>query len=291
MVFADLIFLYLFMPATVLIYFASKNQTLRNVSLVLLSLFFYAWGEPVWIIALIFSGSFDYLHGIFMERTEGKKIRILGVISSVVINMALLMTFKYSGFFTETLNSLLGTAFRVPSFGLPIGISFYTFQTLSYSIDVYRGRVKAQRNFLTFMLFVSLFHRLVAGPIVRYSDVEHELGIEKPTLEGMSAGITRFCIGLLKKVLVANYAGELCSRYLGGELSHLSVIDSWFGILMFAIQIYYDFSGYSDMALGLGLMFGNHYNENFMYPYTARSAVDFRRRWHISLSTFFRDYL
>jgi alginate O-acetyltransferase complex protein AlgI len=291
MVFANLIFLYLFLPANFLLYFATRKQVFRNVVLILFSLFFYAWGEPVWIILLLFSGTIDYFHGLFIERFEGKKIAVLGVVSSLVLNLGLLGIFKYSGFFVENINALFGLALPVPAFGLPIGISFYTFQTISYSIDVYRKKVRAQHSYMTFLLFVSLYHRLVAGPIVRYSEVEHEIGAEAPDPEGMSEGISRFCVGLVKKVLVANYAGKLVGQYLGGDLAALSVGGAWFGILMFSIQLYYDFSGYSDMALGLGRMFGCHYYENFRYPYAAKSVTDFWRRWHISLSSFFRDYL
>ncbi|MDR2908805.1 MAG: MBOAT family protein [Oscillospiraceae bacterium] len=291
MVFANLIFLYLFLPANFLLYFLTKNQTYRNVVLIAFSLFFYAWGEPVWIVALLFSGTIDYFHGLFIERHMGKKIAVLGVVSSLVLNLGLLFTFKYSGFAVENLNLLLGTGIPVPGFALPIGISFYTFQTISYSVDVYRGKVKAQHSFMTFLLFVSLYHRLVAGPIVRYSEVEHEIGEEIPTWQGMGDGISRFCVGLLKKVAVANYAGKLLGQYLAGSLSELSLPGAWFGALMFSIQLYYDFSGYSDMALGLGRMFGCHYYENFSYPYIAKSATEFWRRWHISLGGFFRDYV
>ena len=291
MVFANLIFLYLFLPANFALYFLTKNQTYRNLVLIAFSLFFYAWGEPVWIVLLIFSGTIDYFHGLFIEHFAGRKIRVLGVISSLVLNLGLLMTFKYSGFIISNVNAIFGLDLPLPSFGLPIGISFYTFQTISYSIDVYRGTVKAQHSYMIFLLFVSLYHRLVAGPIVRYSEVEHEIGREVPTFDGMSDGISRFCVGLLKKVLVANYAGNLASQYLGADFSTLSVSGAWFGVLMFTIQIYYDFSGYSDMALGLGRMFGCHYYENFTYPYIAASVSDFWRRWHISMSSFFRDYV
>lgn len=291
MVFANLIFLYLFLPANFLLYFLTKNQTYRNLVLIAFSLFFYAWGEPVWIIALLFSGTIDYLHGRFIETFEGQKIAVLGVVSSLILNLGLLATFKYSGFFVENINMLLGLSLPVPRFGLPIGISFYTFQTISYTVDVYRGKVKAQHSYMKFLLFVSLYHRLVAGPIVRYSEVEHELGEEVPTWEGMSQGISRFCVGLVKKVLVANYAGKLVGQYLVGDLSTLTVTEAWFGIAMFSLQLYFDFSGYSDMALGLGRMFGCHYYENFRYPYIAKSVAEFWRRWHISLSSFFRDYV
>ena len=291
MVFANLIFLYLFLPANFILYFLTKNQTYRNITLVLFSLFFYAWGEPVWILLLIASSAMDYFHGLFIEHFEGRRIRLLGVVSSCVLNVALLVAFKYSGFIVTNINALFGAAVPVPAFALPIGISFYTFQTISYTVDVYRGRVKAQHNFMIFLLFVSLYHRLVAGPIVRYSDIEHELGRETPTYEGLSGGISRFCVGLAKKVVVANYAGKLVGQYLTGDIASLSVSAAWFGIILYTIQIYYDFSGYSDMALGLGQMFGCHYNENFRYPYAAKSVAEFWRRWHISLSSFFRDYV
>ena len=291
MVFANLLFLYIFLPANFILYFLTKNQTYRNIVLIVFSLFFYAWGEPVWILLLIASAAVDYFHGLFIERYEGQKIRILGVISSCVLNVALLVAFKYSAFIITNINALSGMALPVPNFSLPIGISFYTFQTISYTVDVYRGRVKAQHSFMTFLLFVSLYHRLVAGPIVRYSDVEHELGRETPSFDGVSGGISRFCVGLVKKVVVANYAGKLVGQYLTGDIGALSVSAAWFGIVMYTIQIYYDFSGYSDMALGLGQMFGCHYNENFRYPYIAKSVADFWRRWHISLSSFFRDYV
>ncbi|WRS27843.1 MBOAT family O-acyltransferase [Oscillospiraceae bacterium MB08-C2-2] len=291
MVFTNLIFLYLFLPANLILYFVTKNQTYRNVVLVAFSLFFYAWGEPIWILLLLFSGTVDYLHGLIIEHFRGTKWMIFGVISSLIINLGLLSTFKYSGFFISNINSLFGSNLPLPSFGLPLGISFYTFQSISYVVDVYRGKVKAQRNYLTFMLYISLYHRLVAGPIVRYTDVAHELGREVPTFASMSAGIPRFCVGLVKKILVANYAGNLVGQYLTGDLTTLSVAEGWFGILMFSIQLYFDFSGYSDMALGLGQMFNCHYYENFQYPYIARSASEFWRRWHISLGSFFRDYV
>lgn len=291
MVFANLIFLYLFLPANFILYFITKNQTWRNVILVAFSLFFYAWGEPVWITLLLFSATIDYFHGILVERNHGKFLAKVGVASSLVLNLGLLFTFKYSGFIFTNINALTGLNLPIPSFALPIGISFYTFQTISYVIDVYRKDVKVQYNYMTFLLFVSLYHRLVAGPIVRYSEVEHEIGREVPTFPEMSEGISRFCVGLVKKVVVANYAGELVARYLGGDLLSGTVGGCWLGILMYAIQLYYDFSGYSDMALGLGRMFGSHYYENFNYPYIAKSATEFWRRWHISLSGFFRDYL
>jgi alginate O-acetyltransferase complex protein AlgI len=291
MVFASLIFLFLFLPLNLLLYYSTGNKNARNWILVIFSLFFYAWGEPVWILVMIFSSSVDYVNAIIIEKNLGKPAAKIALTISIIIQLSLLVLFKYSAFLYENFNFVFGTHFTAPTFALPIGISFYTFQTISYAIDVYRGEVKAQRSYMKYMLFVSLYHQLVAGPIVRYVHIAHEIDNRKFSLKDMSNGISRFCIGLFKKVFFANVAGELAKQYLDGNLSDLSVAACWFGILMFTIQIYFDFSGYSDMAIGLGWMFGFHYHENFNYPYTARSATDFWRRWHISLGTFFRDYI
>ena len=259
--------------------------------LVVFSLAFYAWGEPRWVVLLVFSALVDYVNGLVIEKNRGTWKATVALVSSVIINLSLLFFFKYSGFFAENLNMLLGTAIPVNNFALPIGISFYTFQTLSYTIDVYRNETKAQISFLNFMLFVSLFHQLVAGPIVRYSDIA--AGIENRTvdLSECSYGINRFEIGLAKKVLLANTAGELAAPYLDGNMDMLTTGGAWIGIILFSLQIYFDFSGYSDMAIGMGRMIGFHYKENFNYPYISRSATEFWRRWHISLGSFFRDYL
>lgn len=291
MIFASLFFLYAFLPLNLLFYYLFKNKTYRNVVLVVFSLFFYAWGEPVWVVLLLFSAAVDYFHGLFIEKHRGEKIARLGVVSSLVLNLGLLVAFKYSGFLFENLNAWFRTGFPVPSFSLPIGISFYTFQTISYTVDVYRGDAKAQHSFGKFLLFVSSYHQLVAGPIVRYRDIAQEIENRRTTLEGLYSGIGRFITGLGKKVMFANVAGSLASKYLDGELSSLSVAGAWFGLIMFSLQIYFDFSGYSDMAIGLGRMFGFHYRENFNYPYLSRSATEFWRRWHISLGSFFRDYV
>lgn len=291
MVFADLTFLYMFLPLNIILYFISKNINYRNIVLVSFSMFFYAWGEPVWIVLLIFSGGIDYIHGLLVEKYRGTIGAKLAVASSLILNLGLLAIFKYSAFFISSVNGGFGTTFNVPNFALPIGISFYTFQTISYVIDVYRNEVKPQKSFLKFMLFVSLYHQLVAGPIVRYSQIANEIDNRTTDVRDISTGITRFIFGLTKKVVVANVAGTLCSKYLNSDLSNLSVGGVWFGVMMFAIQIYYDFSGYSDMAIGLGKIFGFHYGENFCYPYISASATEFWRRWHISLGSFFRDYL
>jgi alginate O-acetyltransferase complex protein AlgI len=291
MVFASLNFLYIFLPLNLILYYSWSNQIYRNLLLTLSSFVFYAWGEPIWITLLIFSGFIDYIHGLLVEKYRGTPYQKLPLISSLLLNLSLLATFKYAGFFVENINALTGMNLSVPQFNLPIGISFYTFQTISYVVDVYRNEVKAQRSFLKFMMFVSLYHQLVAGPIVRYAHIAEEIENRKLDIRLISQGISRFCIGLFKKVCIANVAGELVNTYMNAQLSTLSVAEAWFGVSMFALQIYFDFSGYSDMAIGLGKMFGFNYHENFNYPYTAKSAVDFWRRWHISLSTFFRDYV
>jgi alginate O-acetyltransferase complex protein AlgI len=291
MVFANLTFLYIFLPLNLLLYYAWRNADYRNLLLTLLSFAFYAWGEPIWITLLIFSGSIDYVHGLLVEKYRGTRWQKWPLVSSLVLNLSLLATFKYSGFIVGNVNAITGLSFEEPSFALPIGISFYTFQTISYVVDVYKNEVKAQKSFLKFMMFVSLYHQLVAGPIVRYAHIADEIDRRQLNIHDISHGITRFCIGLFKKVCIANIAGKMVETYMSGNLATLSVAEAWWGIMMFAVQIYFDFSAYSDMAIGLGRMFGFHYHENFHYPYMAKSAVDFWRRWHISLSTFFRDYV
>ncbi|MBS7525916.1 MBOAT family protein [Fusibacter paucivorans] len=291
MVFSSLTFLYLFLPINLVLYFSTKREQVRNGILILFSLMFYAYGEPVWVTLLIFSATVDFWHGKIIERYRGSIQSKLALISSLVVNLSLLGFFKYWHFFTENFYALSGILLPTHHYALPIGISFYTFQTLSYTIDVYRGEVKAQRSYLKFLLFVSLFHQLVAGPIVRYKDIAAEIEHRKVTLAKFSYGVNRFALGLAKKVLIANTAGAVASQVLDIRQTSPTVIGMWFGIAMFAFQIYFDFSGYSDMAIGLGRMFGFTYKENFNYPYMATSATDFWRRWHISLGSFFRDYV
>ena len=291
MVFSNLIFLYLFLPANILLYYITKRNAWRNAVLVVFSLFFYAWGEPVWFTLLIFSATIDYFHGRICEKYRGHWQAKAGLLSSLILNLGLLGIFKYSGMLVSTVNALTGLQLPVPQISLPIGISFYTFQTISYVIDVYRGQAKAQKSYWKFFMYVSLYPQLVAGPIVRYTDVAAEIEERSANKEDFAAGIARFCIGLSKKVLIANIAGDFASRYLDGDLSGLTTAGAWFGVLMYAIQIYFDFSGYSDMAIGLARLFGCHYVENFNYPYISRSATEFWRRWHISMGSFFRDYV
>lgn len=267
--------------------------------LIIFSLAFYGWGEPIWISLLILSSLVDWGNSIFIEKHRGTKWAKIGVTFTVVFNLALLATFKYDQFIVDQVNALLGTSFSAPGYALPLGISFYTFHTISYVVDVYRGDIKAQRNFPNFLMYVSLFSSLVAGPIIRYAHVEKEIYGRKESFTDFSLGVTRFCIGLFKKVVIANIAAELVRKYMGDhsdpltftELASLSSWEAWFGLLMFAIQIYFDFSGYSDMAIGLGRMFGFHFRENFNYPYISKSIGEFWRRWHISLGSIFRDYV
>ncbi|MFZ5354566.1 MAG: MBOAT family O-acyltransferase [Bacillota bacterium] len=268
-----------------------KNYKYRNIVLIVFSLLFYSWGEPVWVTLLIFSSVLDYTMGLMIERTDSKYIKKLGLVLSVCINLLLLMSFKYYGFLVETFNAISGLELAYRTFSLPVGISFYTFQTMSYTIDVYRGEVKAQKSFAKFLMFVTLYHQLVAGPIVRYADIAEEIDNRRENPRDFSQGINRFVTGLFKKVIIANIAGEVAESILGIELGSLSIFGSWAGILFFALQIYFDFSAYSDMAIGLGMMFGFHYKENFNYPYISKSVTEFWRRWHISLGTFFRDYV
>lgn len=291
MVFSSLVFLYVFFPLCIALYFALPALKLRNLCLLLFSLLFYAWGEPVWVVLLILSSIVDYFNGIIIENYRGRLAAKLAVAWCLVFNLGILCAFKYAGFIAANVNAATGLNLSVPNHHLPIGISFYTFQTISYIIDVYRGEVKASRSFVSFLLFISLFHQLVAGPIVRYVHIANEIESRIFSWNDFASGVDRFCLGLAKKVLLANAAGEAAKPFLDGSPEQLSLAGAWWGVFLFSFQIYFDFSGYSDMAIGMGRMFGFHYHENFNYPYIARSATDFWRRWHISLGTFFRDYL
>jgi alginate O-acetyltransferase complex protein AlgI len=245
----------------------------------------------MWIFLLLFTSFFDYGIGIWIERHFGTSRSKYILWFGVAVNLSLLIAFKYGGFIWDNLNMLFPLPFDRPTNTLPIGISFYTFQTISYLVDVYRGDVKAQKNPMYFLLFVSLFHQLVAGPIVRYKAIADEIEGRQVNWQMISDGINRFCLGLFKKVIIANAAYELVDKYLESSFHDLSSYEAWFGITMFSVQIYFDFAGYSDMAIGLGKMFGFNYDENFKHPYAAQSVGDFYRRWHISLGKFFRDYV
>ena len=291
MVFSDLFFLYAFLPLCMLFYFIWKNITWKNVILVIFSLLFYAWGEPLWIIILLFSTAANYGCGLLIEKFRGTKKAKLGVVISLIVSLGLLATFKYTNFIVENLNLILPFEIPSPNIALPIGISFYTFQIISYILDAYWGKVKVQRNPLKFLMYVSLFPQLVAGPIVRYGVIEQEINDRSSTSADISEGITRFIIGLGKKVIIANNLATVVEATLGGNMEVLSVFGCWYGVICYAMQVYFDFSGYSDMAIGLGRIFGFHFNENFNYPFICKNITEFWQRWHISLGSFFRDYL
>jgi len=291
LVFSSLNFMYLFLPVCLLLYFILRGIKARNYLLLVMSLLFYAWGEPKWIVLMIVTTLVDYGAGLLVDKYRGQKQAKWALAGSVVITLSFLAVFKYLGFFNQNLNSLFGAELPTQIFNLPIGISFYTFQAITYVVDVYRGKARVQRSYANLLLYVSLFPQLIAGPIVRYTDIAEQLESRETTVEGFARGITRFVTGLGKKVLLANIAGQIATSLIGGDLSKASVLGAWLGIFAYTFQIYFDFSGYSDMAIGLGHMFGFTYVENFNYPYISKSITEFWRRWHISLSTFFRDYV
>ena len=289
-----MIFLCVFLPVILVIYFALPKQS-RNLWLLLASLFFYAWGEPRYILIMLFSTVFDYFNGRVIEYATLKEKRdTLGravLVLSIAGNLGILCFFKYTDFVLGTVNRLAGTQFGLLQLALPIGISFYTFQTMSYTIDVYRGEIPAQHNIISFGMYVCLFPQLIAGPIVRYKDVQKEIDARKTTISGAVHGLQRFLIGLAKKVLLANQIGALWDEIKGLGGSDMSMSLAWLGAVAFTFQIYFDFSGYSDMAIGLGEMFGFHFPENFDHPYESKSITEFWRRWHMTLGTWFREYL
>lgn len=293
MVFSSILFIFYFLPLTLLLYHAGPSR-LRNLVLLVMSLAFYSWGEPVYISIMLFSTVFDYGNGIAIEKclSSGRKRAARAVLLlSVAGNLGILGFFKYSNFFIETVNAVGGTDFPLLELSLPIGISFYTFQTMSYTIDVYLGQARAQKNLVQFGAYVAMFPQLVAGPIVKYKDISGQLADRNVTAERFSYGISRFITGLSKKVLLANNIGMVWEQISAGNLAGLSAAEAWIGAAAFSFQIYFDFSGYSDMAIGLGELFGFHFQENFNYPYQSKSMTEFWRRWHISLGTWFREYV
>ena len=291
MVFSSLFFLFVFLPAVLLLYYITPRRY-RNFVLFISSLFFYAWGEPVYILLMLFSTAANYTLGLLLGRCREKNSNARPVlIVSIFINIGLLCFFKYFDFLLQTVNSLLGTSLASPDLALPLGISFYTFQAISYIIDVYRGAVPAQRNFIVFGTYIALFPQLIAGPIVRYHMVAEQLVGRVEGLEVFGEGVRRFVVGLGKKVLLANNIGLLWQQIQQLPPSEVTILTAWLGITAFALQIYFDFSGYSDMAIGLGKMFGFTFPENFNYPYISRSITEFWRRWHISLGSWFREYV
>ena len=287
MVFSSLLFLYAFLPVCLLLYFLVPGLTGKNIVLLCASLVFYAWGEPVYVFLMLAVAALNWGFGLLLGKKRSKGLLAL----CVALNLASLVVFKYAGFLVENCNALFGTALRDPQISLPIGISFYTFQALSYSVDVYRKDVGAQRSYWKFLLYVSMFPQLIAGPIVRYVDVAAQIESRESDPENVFRGVTRFCVGLGKKVLLADHVGQVADQLLGGSFTGATTLGIWLGALMYMFQIYFDFSGYSDMAIGLGRIFGFRYMENFKLPYTSKSISEFWRRWHISLSSFFRDYV
>ena len=290
MVFSSTIFLCVYLPLVLLGYYICPKKG-RNLFLLIVSLVFYAWGEPKYVFLMMFSIVINYVFGLLMDkhRSDPKRMKLMLVLS-VIIDLGLLSVFKYTDFIIRNVNAVFSTGFDLLNIALPIGISFYTFQAMSYTIDVYRNDVRVQRNLIDFGMYITMFPQLIAGPIVRYSDVQDQLAERRVTTDDFSAGIMRFVVGLGKKVLLANQMGAVWSGIyaLGGDVSALM---AWTGAAAYTFQIYFDFSGYSDMAIGLGRMFGFKFPENFRYPYESVSITDFWRRWHITLSTWFKEYL
>lgn len=290
MVFSSTIFLCVYLPLVLLGYYICPKKG-RNLFLLIVSLVFYAWGEPKYVFLMIFSILVNYIFGRLMDKhRENKKRMKLMLVLSVVIDLGLLSVFKYTDFIITNVNAIFGSSFDLLKIALPIGISFYTFQAMSYTIDVYRDDVRVQKNLIDFGMYITMFPQLIAGPIVRYADVQDQLAERSVTTADFSEGVMRFVVGLGKKVLLANQMGAVWSEIyaLGGDVSALM---AWTGAIAYTFQIYFDFSGYSDMAIGLGRMFGFKFPENFRYPYQSVSITDFWRRWHITLSTWFKEYL
>lgn len=290
MVFSSTIFLCVYLPLVLLGYYICPKKG-RNLFLLIVSLVFYAWGEPKYVFLMIFSILVNYIFGRLMDKNRGRQKRMkLLLVLSVVIDIGLLSVFKYTDFIITNVNAIFGSSFDLLNIALPIGISFYTFQAMSYTIDVYRNDVRVQKNLIDFGMYITMFPQLIAGPIVRYADVQDQLAERSVTTADFSEGVMRFVVGLGKKVLLANQMGAVWSEIyaLGGDVSALM---AWTGAIAYTFQIYFDFSGYSDMAIGLGRMFGFKFPENFRYPYQSVSITDFWRRWHITLSTWFKEYL
>ena len=292
MVFSSILFLFIYLPVVLAVYYIVPSRW-RNLWLFVVNLVFYGWGEPVYILLMVFSICLNYVSGLLIGKyvlTDRKKARLVLVINTV-LNLAMLFFFKYFDLVARTLSAIPGV--RIPTLGLslPIGISFYTFQTMSYPIDVYRGDSYVQKNFIKFGTFVALFPQLIAGPIVRYKDIARQLDERHESLDQFANGVQRFIVGLAKKVLIANNVGMLWDVYANASPAQLTFVGAWLAAVAFSLQIYFDFSGYSDMAIGLGKMLGFDFLENFNYPYISRSVTEFWRRWHMSLSTWFRDYV
>ncbi len=290
MVFSSLQFLFLFLPLVIMVYFFMPNPG-KNAVLFLFSLIFYAWGEPVYVFLMLCSTGINYMFGRLIAVRQNDRGAKQILVVSVIVNLLLLGVFKYGDFVVANINSLFHLSIPQPNLPLPIGISFYTFQIMSYVIDVYCSRVRAQKNFISFGAYVALFPQLIAGPIVRYATIAEELESRSHSMDQFAEGVRRFMVGLGKKVLLANNIGILWDSMSNLDGSQMSVVAAWLGMIAYTFQIYFDFSGYSDMAIGLGKMFGFHFLENFEYPYISKSITEFWRRWHISLGTWFREYV
>ena len=290
MVFSSLIFLCLFLPAVLLLYSVWNNVTYKNIILTAASLIFYAWGEPSFIILLLAASVLNYLFALGIDGAKSKGVSKLLISVTVIFDILMIGVFKYAAFFVGSLNSVLRLSLPVPSIGLPLGISFYTFQILTYVIDVYKKEIPVQKSYLKFLTFVSMFPQLIAGPIVRYAEVSKSLDKRRVNINSFADGCMLFVFGLGKKVLIANYAGSAKDMLFAASTAP-TVLSSWLGIVLYSFQLYFDFSGYSDMAIGMGKMLGFEFPQNFNYPYISRSVTEFWRRWHMTLSRFFRDYV
>ena len=292
MVFSSLIFMTLFLPIVLLLYFIRSDIKWRNGVLLAASLIFYAWGEPVWIICMIGSTIINYIAARIIDRARTAAARRAALVIGVIASVAALFYFKYAAFLFNSVGGLFGASWKLPVLELPVGISFYTFQVLTYTVDVYLKKSPVQKSFTRLLLYISCFPQLIAGPIVQYSDVALMLDDRSSTFDGFVSGMKRFVVGLAKKVLLANTCGLIIEQLpLAAADTSPSVLCAWYVALLYSLQLYFDFSGYSDMAIGLGEIFGFKYKENFNYPYISRSASEFWRRWHISLGSFFRDYV
>lgn len=290
MVFSRLFFLYFFLPVCIFAYAAVGSVKNKNTVLIIFSLIFYAWGEPVYVFLMILSALVNYLAALLIEKFRNGKGEKIAAATAIFYNLLMLGIFKYSGFVVENINAVFSCSLPVPDISLPIGISFYTFQTISYIVDCLWGNVRVQKSFKNFLLYITLFPQLVAGPIVRYSSIEKEINDRKTTVTDLSYGLNRLVLGLSKKVLLANQLSIVADALLG-NISDASFIGAWIGAAVYGLQIYFDFSGYSDMAIGMGRIFGFHFDENFKHPFICKDITEFWQKWHISLSTFFRDYL
>ena len=288
MVFSSMVFMCIFLPVVFILHCILPGIRLKNALLLLASVLFYAYGEPVYIILLFVSTLLNYFCACLIESSKYKKV-ILTL--AVICNLGIIIVFKYTDFILGTVNTLTGLHLPLPQIRMPIGISFFTFQAMSYVIDVYRGTTKAQKNYAKVLLYISFFPQLIAGPIVKYHDIAQEIDNRTQSLEGVSLGIRRFSAGLCKKVLISNTMGLVADQLFGASAGNINAAGAWLGAISYMLQIYFDFSGYSDMAIGLGWMFGFHFKENFNYPYISGSIREFWRRWHISLSGWFLEYL